>query len=249
MYLPPVPRRDLRQLDEVLGRVERVRRVDERGADPERPRLHLAPHELAHGVELGRGGPTVVEADHVLADRAGADERGDVRGDPAPLQEAQVIGERRPRDVEPEVPLHRPAAELHGLAPGAVGLALPEDLGRHALADVALRAGVGEEVVRGPREHVDEAGGDGEAGRVDHRAASGAGEIADRLDAVAAQAEVGPAWRAARAVVDGAALDQHVERGRLQRRRREGGQKEAGGDRGGSSHGASAARGSRGREC
>ena len=157
--------------------------------------------------------------------------------------------ERRPRDVEPEVPLHRPAAELHGLAPRAVGLALPEDLGRHALSDVALRAGVGQQVVRRPREHVDEAGGDGEAGRVDDRAAGGAGEITHRLDAVAAKAEVGPSRRPARAVVDGAALDQHVERGRLQRRRVDGGQQGAAGDRGGRVAWGLRGEGSRGREC
>src|SRR6185503_7181038 len=72
-------------------------------------------------------------------------------------------------------------------------------------------------------EHVDEAGGDGEAGDVDRLARGGRGEVADRGNAVATDADVGDARLAAAAVVDGAAAEDQVERrrggGRLRRGR------------------------------
>ena len=101
--LAAVLRGHLAQLDQFLGaRVER-RRVDQRRADPERALFHLLTHERAHLVELSRRGLPILEADDVLADRRRADERRDVLRDAAPLELAQVLGQRRPGDVELDV--------------------------------------------------------------------------------------------------------------------------------------------------
>ena len=78
MYLPPVLRRDLAQLDQFLGRGVEGRRVDQRRADAERARLHLLADQASHLVELFRRRLAVLEADHVLADGRRADERRDV---------------------------------------------------------------------------------------------------------------------------------------------------------------------------
>ena len=76
---------------------------------------------------------------------------------------------------------------------------------RDALPDLALRAAVHDQRLGRPRQHVDEAGRDGEAGRIDDRRRGGACEVADGGDAIAADADVGAAPGRAGAVVDRAA--------------------------------------------
>ena len=126
---------------------------------------------------------------------------------------ARYSRERRPRDVVAQVALLlRQRAASCSCVERAHRRAFAEDLGRHALADVALRAAVDEQRLGGPGQHVDEAGRDGQAASRRPRSRPRAPrEVADRGDAVAADADVGPTRRAARAVVDGAAADDHVE--------------------------------------
>jgi hypothetical protein len=101
---------------------------------------------------------------------------------------------------------------------------LAEHLQRHALADAALGPSVLDERLVGPREHVDEAGRDGQATRFDHGRGFLAGESADGHDAIAADAHVGHEGRPATAIEDGAAANENVERrrrGRLSRHHRQ----------------------------
>ncbi len=71
--------------------------------------------------------------------------------------------------------------------------------------------GVREEGTLGVGVGVDEAGRDGEAGRVDHPPGVGAGEVVDGGDGLALHADVGPAARTAGAVHDRATADHQVE--------------------------------------
>ena len=97
--LPAVLRGFPAQRDELVGRRVERRRVDERGADAERALFHPLPHQRAHLVELLGSRLPVFEADHVLAYRGRAKERGDVRRDAALLQLPQVLRQRGPGDL------------------------------------------------------------------------------------------------------------------------------------------------------
>ncbi len=215
MYLPRYCCGDLAQLDQLLGgRVER-RGVDERRADAERARLHFLPHERPHAFELvGRRLP-IVEPDDVLANRRGADKRRDVLRHAAPLQLLEVLAQGRPGDGVLEIALRPDAPLLHLFSEGPHRVSLAHDLRRHALPDLSLRASVREERLGGPRQHVDEAGGDGQAARVDRRARAGAREVADGGDPIAADPDVRTPSRSAGAVVHRTVAQDQVEGFRL----------------------------------
>ncbi len=212
MYLPRYLCRHLAELDQLLGAGIERRRIDQRRADAERARLHLAADDGPHLVELrGRRLP-VGESDHVLADGRRAEERSDVLRDPAPFDLREILRQRGPGDLELQVahllghpPLHRVVERPHRRA-------LAENLGRHALANFTLGTAVDEQRLGRPRQHVDETRRDRHAGGVDRGCRAGGGKVADRRDAVAADAHVGPASRVAAAVVDRAAAHDDVER-------------------------------------
>ena len=194
--LAAVGRGRLAQLDQLLGRGVEPGRVDERGADararrppsPGAPARACAPSPPAVGARSSW--PTTCS-----------------RTVAAPMYEA-TLGEtpffsRKARYSASVVhatskwmsPCCAFIARLHLLGERAHRAALAEDLGGDALADVALRAAVRDQRLRRPRQHVDEAGGDGEAGGVDDGPACAPGQVADGGDAVAADADVGAAAR------------------------------------------------------
>ena len=169
MYLPWYSPAAFAQRDQLLRRRIEARRVDQRRPDAERAVRHLLPHERLHPFELRRGRLAILEPDDVLADGRGADERRDVRRDALLLEELEILRERRPRDVVLDRTLLALPADPHLVGERAHRRSLAEDLGRHALPDVALRAPILDQRLGGPRQHVDEAGRDREAGGVDDR--------------------------------------------------------------------------------
>ena len=102
----------------------------------------------------------------MLAYRRRADERGHVGRDAAALELLQILREGRPGDVVLDVAHLLDHAFLHGVVERTHRAPFAEDLECHTLADVALRASVGEERFRRPRQHVDEAWRDGPAGGI-----------------------------------------------------------------------------------
>ena len=78
--------------------------------------------------------------------------------------------------------------------------AVPDDLGRHALVDLAVAARAEEEREVGMGVHVDEAGADDAAPRVDPLSRRRCAEVADRRDAPLPDADVGPVGAGAGAV-------------------------------------------------
>ncbi len=99
--------------------------------------------------------------------------------------------------------------------------AFAHDLGRNALANFALRTAILDQRFGRPREHVDEAGRDGQALRVDHGRRLVRRKSPQPHDPIAAKGNVGNARLFARAVVNGPAFDDDVEfvGGRFQARR------------------------------
>ena len=89
-------------------------------------------------------------------------------------------------------------------------VALAEYFGRHSLLDVAHRSTVGPERIVA-RHHVDESRRDREAVGPDRCLRLGVVKIADRLDRVADDPDVGAGARIARSVVDRSAGDNHIE--------------------------------------
>ena len=128
-------------------------------------------------------------------------ERGDVVGEAG-------LAERQPRRAGRQV------LTQHGGAPGQGGgdgeAAVTDDLQRHALPDLGLRARVQRQGEVGMRVDVDEAGRDHLAARVDDPARGTPGSGRDRPDAAAAHAHVGLTARRPRAVDHEAAADQQV---------------------------------------
>ena len=89
--------------------------------------------------------------------------------------------------------------------------ALADDLGGHALADLAVGAAVHQQRGVAVGVHVDEAWRHGEAARVDRLRGAGAAQVADGFDALAAHADIAGEGRCAAAVDELAASDQDVE--------------------------------------
>src|SRR5437667_9504 len=101
---------------------------------------------------------------YMLADSRTPAARADsTRAMAASIEEGEVVGEGGPLDLVLDVRLFLLHAGLDGVVGRPPGRALAHDLRGDALADFALPAAVGHERVGGPREHVDEPGGDGEA--------------------------------------------------------------------------------------
>ena len=160
------------------------------------------------------GRRTVVEADLVRAHRRRADERRDVGRDAARHQVIEIAAERVPDDVELDVALALHLVFLHLLGERP-HRALAEHFERHALPQRPLRAAVFDERRLGVAEHVDEAGRDGEPGRVDLLASALGAEITGGRDAIVEDGEVAHLPRGAGAVVDRAVPDHDVVLRRL----------------------------------
>ena len=216
MYLPPVLRRDLAQLDQLVGRRVERRRVDQRRADAERALLHRLPHERAHLVELlpasaarlrgrsrARGSSWRRRTTRRSARRRAS--RGRRRYSPSVVQVMSYLmspccSTRRFFIASLSGPIELPSPKISSVTPCR-------------MSPCERPSAISDSVDQ--RQHVDEAGRDREAGRVDGHAAGRAGELADCRDLVAPHPDVdAPAGRT-RPVVNGAAADDDIERRRL----------------------------------
>ena len=84
----------------------------------------------------------VFEADHVLADRRRADERGDVARNAARFEVTQIFRQRVPFDLVFDVALLAQHVLAHAIVHRAHRFAFAHDLSCHALANLALRAAI-----------------------------------------------------------------------------------------------------------
>ena len=208
--MPPNGAAACGERDQLFGLGVEGRRVDERRPDAERAFFHRLANERLHARQLGGVRRAVFVAQLVHADSRRADERCDVGGDAALRDVVQVFVERRPGDVELDVPLLLAVQSLHLGIERAHRLALAEDLERHPLLDVAERAAVLDQRFVRPAQHVDEARRDGEATRIDLGLALRIGERTNRRNAVAEDRDVSYARGGSAAVVDVAAPDDDV---------------------------------------
>ena len=145
--------------------------------------------------------------------------RYEIRGvdrDPALVEPVEVLPDRAPAPVEARR-IAVPARELRAqLLEDFIGdrrvaeAVLPEQLERHALADLRLMRRLAEELQIGVRVHGDEPGTHEEPSGVD-RAFGRLVHTPDRSDAIARDRDVSRERGAARAVDDAAAADEHVE--------------------------------------
>ena len=184
----PVPGRHRRERDDLLGRREAARHVEEARRQAERARLHRFGHERAHAVELVARRRAVLGPQHLAANRALPREDGPVRADAGGgnLVQMRADGPRRAAVVA----LGQSGDPLQQVVVG----------GRH-VEDAAHGVGV----------RVDEPGGHHEPGRVDHAIRDRVGQVADARDAVPAHTDVGPDPRVPRPVDDPAAAHDQIE--------------------------------------
>ena len=212
--------RDLRELDNLVGRRESPRHVLQRCAHPESALLHRLRHQRFHLIDFSGGGGALRLADHVAPQAARADKRADVERGAVALEPREVFAERA------EVERHLEAVELRlrGFRERIVQRrdrrSFAGDLGGDALGDLAGGARVGQHVELRLAEHVDEARRDDEVGGIDAGLRLAAIEPADRGDAIAGDADVGAIPRRAAAIDHAAIGDQQIERVNSGRRRR-----------------------------
>ena len=145
--------------------------------------------------------------------------RREIRGvdrDPVPVEPVEVLADGPPAPVEAGrvvVPAGELPAELleHLVRDRCVAEpVLADHVERHALQHLRLVRRVHEQLEVGVRVHVDEAGADEEAARVDH-ALGGVVDATDLGDPAARDADVGAVPGIAGAVDHTAASDQDVE--------------------------------------
>ena len=156
---------DLRQLDEIGGRREARRRLQQRGREAHRALFHRLRDELLHLVELLRRRRRLAVALHVRPHLLLADVRRDVRRHVLAFELREVAAERRPVDRR-----RRRLAARASFGPCLDRTRRPrlaQHHRRHALPDHALGLGLDEDRVVRVVVHVDEAGRDGQARRVD----------------------------------------------------------------------------------
>ena len=210
----------LRQRDQ-LGRLgEKSRRIDQRTADTQRAFAHRLSHEVLHAGQFGRRRITVVFAEHVHAHAGRANEGRDVKRNASAHERIEILAERGPVDLVLDVALVLEDVCLHRVVERAAGLTLAHDLERDPLLEVAHAAAVSDQRRVGPRQHVDETRRDGLAARVDLGRRPGAGEVTDRGDTIATNANIRSPTRRAGAIEERAVADDEVVSvGRLRRRR------------------------------
>lgn len=178
---------DAGQLDHLLGRREGARHVEEAGRHPEGAVAHPLAHQLLHLGDLLRRRLAVHAPDHLLADRALADEAREVRGGTG---RRHGVEEGLQRDWRAAVrPLHE---RRHALTHVVVGR-------RHA-QDAAARV----------RVQVDEAGRDHRALDVDAVPRGARQPRRDRHDRVAAHRQLAAVPGPARPVDDATVQEDEV---------------------------------------
>ena len=79
--MPPIGAGDFRELDDLRGRRERSRHIEQAGAQTEGAVEHALADQAAHLLDLVGGRLAVDRADHLLAHRSLPDERPEVRRD------------------------------------------------------------------------------------------------------------------------------------------------------------------------
>src|SRR5207249_3773485 len=119
--------------------------------------LHRLAHKRAHAIELLASWPSIDVANLVDTQRRGAHEGRDIARDASVNQGAQAFVQGRPANVILDLALALAKFFFHGLVERTKRNAFAEDFQRHTLSDVALRSAVGDQRLRGPAEHIDEA--------------------------------------------------------------------------------------------
>lgn len=169
-------------------------------------------HELLHRIELGARSAAVVFADHVVADAAGADERGDIdRWTRSDFEAVEVVGERAPILRHAEISGARGGIGNHAIVDRRDRCPLPRHFGCDALQRLAGRATVDEHVELRLAEEIDEARRHDEVRRVDAHGCAGVRERAHRGNRVAHERDVSTKPRRARAVHDVTISDHDFE--------------------------------------
>src|SRR6266480_3764306 len=205
---------DLCEFDDFLGRGETAGRIDEAGAHAERTGSHGLLDVCLHRPQLLAVWRPLVESHDRGPDGPVADEARDVDADPVGLHEIEILSVRRP------IPLARlriifessrgefavPLADRRGRIP-----AIPDYMGRHALADRALGRRLDEDAEVAVRVDVDEARRHEEALRIDGPVSGSSRQLADSGDSPSLNPNVrGPRGRTG-AVEDVPSPDEDAE--------------------------------------
>jgi len=202
-------RRDRGELDDLVLRSADFLRVFEAGRKPGGALLERLRQGARHGVALGAVGGTVGEADRAQAQLAVRREGQDVDRRTHGGKAFEIAGHAAGRQpVLRGRPVDRERRQRRVRDRRAAMTAIADDLQRDALVDRTRRARIHDQRVVGMAVHIDEAGRDHEALRVDARRACRNLWRPDGGDPVAIDQDVDRGWRTTRAVMDLAAGDQ-----------------------------------------
>ena len=158
---PAVASHDLAERDQVVGRDGQLAGAGEHRREPEGTVAHRLVEELLHGLELGGVGAVERVAQDAVQQGTEADVAGDIDGD-ALASRARRSSRRGSSRCACAAVRSRSTARPLSLGGAGRGV-LAQDLGRDALADLALGGAVLEQSHVGMRMHVDEPGRDDQA--------------------------------------------------------------------------------------
>ena len=164
-------------------------------------------------LELGRRGRALLHAHDHQAQRVVPDQHAGIHG--GRRKRVEIVGkarlaERQPGRARAEIIAQQ--LDLSGQHRRDREPAMADDLGRHALAHLALGLGIDRQREVGMGLDVDEAGRDREPGGVDHLRCVRGRDRADRRDPAVADGKVARHAGLAAAVEQEAAADQNVHR-------------------------------------
>ena len=220
--LPPDVRRvepsmagdDVREFDDFVRRGEASGRIDQARAHAERAGAHRFVDMAFHRSQFVPSRWPLLEAHYREAHAPVAHESRDVDPDPLSLHEVKVIAIRRPSPVpglrvvlEPSPrEFSVPLADWRGRV-----TAVPDDVGRHPLADRTLGGRLDEDPDVAVRVDVDEPGRDVLARRVDDDGGFGTTDISNPSDFRTAGSDVGSPPRRARAIENATSANHDIE--------------------------------------
>ena len=223
-----VGRHRLRDLDELLGAGKVARRIYQRCPKPECSVLHRSANGRTHGIERRAGGRAHMHAHRIFTQRAGTDERADIRRNSVGLHGAKpgvksMRAEETLRRRDRGRSVGRDVGDRND-AHGCCRVSLAKDLGRHPLRQFPDVAAVAvQKLFAGMSLYVDEARRNHQSGSVDAPACASLIELApprNRGDPVSPNTDIPVKPRVASAINDPSIGDDNVVR-RLRHWRRD----------------------------
>ena len=199
------------QSDQLLRFRIRRRRIFQRARKPDRARAHPLLHQSLHLIRLLRSRLPILVTEHHAADARCADVGREVDADSLLFDPRKILSQRAPVGRHPVVLVNLPVRLDDEVVERRDRIPLPRYLRGDALKDLGGDPRLDQDAELRLPEHVDEAGSDYFAVRIDRFRARGLFEVADRRNSSVSDAEIARIPRGARSIDDPSVHDHEIE--------------------------------------